>query len=103
MTNQFWQTIAEQIPAVVAFLVIAFFMIQRYISSMEKITNSWQLFIQSQNTAMVNSLNKVNERIENMHINLITQLAEHDGHVDERINCLAQGRCVEPRPNKRQT
>ena len=84
-----WQSLADQVPALVTFVLAIVFIVVLFIRAVTDITKSWQDFICSQNEQTTNALKAITDQLREMTRDLTNQIAEHDQHVDERIDEIA--------------
>ncbi|MDR3572859.1 MAG: hypothetical protein P4L50_03275 [Anaerolineaceae bacterium] len=103
-----WQSLADQVPALVAFVLAIVFIVVLFIRAVTDITKSWQEFICEQNKSTTDALNAITAQLREMTRDIKNQIAEHDQHVDERIIEISERKTMrrrasdEPKTSDRQ-
>jgi hypothetical protein len=97
-----WLEMARQIPAVLAFLLIAGIIVQLFIKSIRSLTNDWMSFLQKQSEGTENALAKVALNLETMGTRIVDRLDRHDQAVETRVvNALQRYKGIERRIEER--
>lgn len=97
-----WLEMARQVPAVLAFLLIAGIIVQVFIKSIRSLTNDWMTFLQKQSEGTENALAKVALNLETMGSRIVDRLDQHDRQVETKmVNALQRYEGIERRKEDR--
>ena len=85
VSTQFWESLADQVPGLVAFLVVMMIVVSQFIKANKEITKMLMENMKARDTQTTNAMEKISNSLEAMGNSIVARLDQHDKDVEPKV------------------